>query len=147
MERKPVNDFIDSAMQKVREMIDANTIVGRPIVTDDGVTLIPISHVSFGFAGGGTDFQTKHSGAGKSDPFGGATGAGVKIHPVAMLVLKGGTVRVLNIAPPPGDSLDRIIDMVPDVIDRVENMMNKKKAGSAPVVEAYADVPAEPDAE
>lgn len=132
MERKPVNDFINTAMEKVREMIDANTVIGQPIHTDDGITLIPVSHVSFGFAGGGSDFQTKH-GAGKQDPFGGATGAGVKINPVAMIVIKDGNVRVMNIAPSPGDGLDKLIDMVPDVIDRVENMVAKKnKAVPAP---------------
>jgi len=127
MEKRSVNDFLESTMGKVRELIDANTIVGKPIQAGDDLTLIPISHVSFGFAGGGTDFQTKHGGTGKQDPFGGATGAGVKINPVAMVVIHGSNVRIMNIAPPPGDGIDKVIDMVPDIIDRVETMVNKKK--------------------
>lgn len=130
MEKKPVNDFISTATEKIREMIDANTIIGQPILTDDGITLIPVSRVSVGFAGGGSDFQTKH-GAGKADPFGGATGAGIKIIPEAFVVIKGGNVRILPIMPPPAGTIDRVIDMVPDVVDRVEGMIEKKKAEKA----------------
>ena len=126
MEKRNISDFISTTMEKVREMIDTNTIIGQPIKTEDGITLIPVSKVSFGFAGGGTDFQTKHSAPGKTDPFGGGTGAGVKVDPVAFLVIKNGTVRIMNIAPPASTTADRILDMLPDALDRIEGMIKNK---------------------
>ncbi len=126
MEKRNVSDFISTTMEKVREIIDTNTIIGQPIKTDDGITIIPVSKISFGFAGGGTDFQTKHSAPGKSDPFGGGTGAGVKVDPVAFLIIKNGTVRVMNITPPASTTADRIIEMIPEAIDRIEGMIKSK---------------------
>lgn len=125
MEKRPVSDFISTTMEKVREMIDANTIIGKPIQTSDGLTLIPVSRVSFGFAGGGTDFQTKNAKDSKPDPFGAGTGAGVKIDPVAFLVIKDGYVRIMNIMPPVNSTLDRVIDMIPDAVDKIEGLINK----------------------
>jgi sporulation protein YtfJ len=130
MEKRPVSDFISTTMEKVREMIDTNTVIGQPIKTDDGITLIPVSNVSFGFAGGGSDFQTKHSAAGKQDPFGGGTGAGVKVTPVAFVVIKDGSVRVINIMPPASSALDRLIEMLPDAFDKIEGMVKSKNAGA-----------------
>ena len=126
MERRSASDFVSATMEKVREMIDANTIIGQPIKTDDGITLIPVSKVSFGFAGGGSDFQTKHSAAGKTDPFGGGTGAGVKLDPVAFVVIKNGTVRIMNIAPPASTTADRLLEMLPDAFDKIEGMIKSK---------------------
>lgn len=134
MEKRPISEFVSTTMEKVREMIDTNTVIGQPIKTDDGITLIPVSKVSFGFAGGGTDFQTKYSGNGKQDPFGGGTGAGVKVTPVAFVVIKDGSVRIMNIAPPASSAADRLIEMIPDVIDRVEGMV-KSKSGEKPAAE------------
>ena len=134
MEKRPISEFVSTTMEKVREMIDTNTVICQPIKTDDGITLIPVSKVSFGFAGGGTDFQTKYSGNGKQDPFGGGTGAGVKVTPVAFVVIKDGSVRIMNIAPPASSAADRLIEMIPDVIDRVEGMV-KSKSGEKPVAE------------
>ena len=128
MERRSASDFVSATMEKVREMIDANTIIGQPIKTDDGITLIPVSKVSFGFAGGGSDFQTKHSAAGKTDPFGGGTGAGVKLDPVAFVVIKNGTVRIMNIAPPASTTADRLLEMLPDAFDKIEGMIKSKSA-------------------
>ena len=124
MDKKtPLSDLMRATMEKVHEMVDTNTIVGQPITTPDGVTLIPISKVSFGFGSGGGDYGTK-----PSEKFGGAGAAGVKIDPVSFLVVKDGTVRVLPVAVPPAGPVDRIVDMVPDVIDKVESFINKKKA-------------------
>ena len=124
MEKKtPLNDLMRSTMEKIHEMVDTNTIVGQPITTPDGVTLIPISKVSFGFGSGGADY-------GKVQPkdFGGAAGAGVKIDPVAFLVIREGSARVLPVAMPPMTTLDRVVEMVPDVIEKVEKYFDKKKA-------------------
>ena len=123
MDKKhPLNDMMRSAMEKVHEMVDTNTIVGQPITTPDGVTLIPISKVSFGFGSGGGDY-----GKAPKENFGGGAGAGVKIAPVAFLVIKDGATRVLPVAVPPVSTVDRIVDMAPDVLDRVEKFFDKKK--------------------
>lgn len=120
--KNPLNDLMRSAMEKVREMADTNAIVGQPITTPDGVTLIPISKVSLGFGCGGGDY-------GKVQPrsFGGGSGAGVNIAPVAFLVIKDGITRVLPVAVPPVSTVDRVVEMVPDVLDRVEKFFDKKE--------------------
>ena len=112
-------------MQKIREMIDANTIVGEPIVTPDGMMLIPVSKVTFGFVGGGTDFTKKQDKSG----FGGGTGAGVNVIPVAFLAVKGDNVEMIYISPPtpPSSTIERVIDAMPDMIDKIGDFMNKDK--------------------
>lgn len=123
MEKKsPLSDLMRSTMEKIHEMVDTNTIVGEPINTPDGVTLIPISRVSFGFGSGGGDY-------GKTQPqnFGGGSGAGVRIDPVAFLIIKDGTTRVLPVAVPPITTVDRVVEMVPDIMDKVEKYFDKKK--------------------
>ena len=121
--KSQLNDLMQTAMEKVREMVDTNTIVGQPITTPDGVTLIPISKVSFGFGGAGGDY-------GKTQPkdFGGGSAAGVKIDPVAFLVIRDGITRVLPVAVPPVSTLDRVVEMVPDLMDKVEKYFDKKEA-------------------
>lgn len=123
VKKSQLNDLIQTAMEKVREMVDTNTIVGQPITTPDGVTLIPISKVSFGFGGAGGDY-------GKTQPkdFGGGSAAGVKIDPVAFLVIRDGITRVLPVAVPPVSTLDRVVEMVPDLMDKVEKYFDKKEA-------------------
>jgi len=116
-----LNSMMNTAMEKVREMVDTNTIVGQPITTPDGVTLIPISKVSFGFGGGGGDY-----GKNAKDGFGGGSAAGVKISPVAFLVVKDGGVRVMPVAVPPTSTLDRVVDLVPEIMDKVEKHFDRK---------------------
>lgn len=133
MEKKnPLSDLMRSAMEKVREMADTNAIVGQPITTPDGVTLIPISKVSMGFGCGGGDY-------GKVQPksFGGGSGAGVNIAPVAFLVIKDGITRVMPVAVPAMNTVDRIVEMVPDMFDRVTGLIHdrKKPEEEAPPVE------------
>ena len=120
--KSPLNDLMRSAMEKVREMADTNTIVGQPITTPDGVTLIPISKVRLGFGCGGADY-------GKVQPkgFGGGSGAGVNIDPVAFLVIKDGITRVLPVAVPPVSTVDRVVEMVPGGLDRVEKFFDRKE--------------------
>ena len=119
--KNPLADLMRSTMDKVREMADTNTIVGQPIVTPDGVTLIPISRVSLGIGGGGGDY-----GKAPQSNFGGGAGAGVGIEPVAFLVIKDGFTRVLPVAIPPASTIDRVIEMVPDLLDRAEKFFDKK---------------------
>lgn len=120
--KNPLSDLMHSAMEKVHEMVDTNAIVGQPISTPDGVTLIPISKVSFGFGSGGGDY-----GKTQSRGFGGGAGGGVKIDPVAFLVVKDGQTRVIPVAVPPATAVDRIVEMAPDLMDKVEKYFDKKK--------------------
>ena len=122
LEKKtPLNDMMDTAMGKIREMVDSNSIIGEPITTPDGVTVIPISRVSFGFGTGGGDYGTAKTN------FGGGAGAAVKVDPVAFLIVKDGVTRVMPVAVPAVATVDRVLDLVPQVMDRVENFINKKK--------------------
>ena len=114
---------METAMKKMKELIGANTIVGEPISTGDGMTLIPVSKVSFGFVGGGSDIPQKQDKSG----FGGGTGAGVQITPVAFIIVKGEDVEMLYITPPAMSSVDRIIETVPEVIDKITEYMSKDK--------------------
>jgi len=124
MEKRPINELMETTMQKVREMIDANTIIGEPVTTADGITLIPVTKVSFGLIGGGSDIPKK------TDPlnaFGGGIGAGVKIEPVAFIVAQDDSVRMLHIAPPAASTIDRIVETVPEVIDKITDFFGKDK--------------------
>lgn len=123
----PINDLMATTMQKIREMVDVNTIVGQPITTPEGITLIPVSKLSFGFASGGSDYISKNHKPGDTNTFGGGSGAGVNISPVAFLIVKGDSVRLLPVDPPAATTVDRVIEMVPDVVDKVTDFLEKKK--------------------
>ena len=121
--KQPVSELMRSTIDKIHELVDTNAIVGQPITTPDGVTLIPISRVNFAFGSGGGDY-------GKVQPkgFGGGGGAGGKIDPVAFLIIKDGVTRVLPVAAPPASTMDRIVEMVPDLMDKAEKYFDKKQA-------------------
>jgi len=123
----PINDLMSTTMQKIREMVDANTIVGDPISAGDGVTLIPVSKLSFGFASGGSDFTAKNQKPDASNAFGGGSGAGVSISPIAFLVVKGDTVKLLPVGMPAGSTIDRVVEMVPDLVDKVTGFIEKQQ--------------------
>lgn len=126
-EKHQIGEIMGVTMEKIKEMIDVNTIVGEPIRTPDGITIIPVSKVSMGFASGGSDFVSKHqNGAGKN-PFGGGGGAGVNIAPVAFLVVNKDHVRLLPVAAPPAGVADKVVDMVPEIVDKVTGLFDKKK--------------------
>lgn len=120
----PINDLMETTMAKIREMVATNTVVGQPIVTEDGVTLIPVSKLSFGFASGGSDFGSKNQQAAKN--FGGGAGAGVNVVPVAFLVVKDGNVKIISVAPPAASTAGRVVEMVPDMFDKVTAYLDKK---------------------
>lgn len=124
----PIVDLMSTTMQKIRDVVDANTIVGQPISTPEGITLIPVSKLSFGFASGGSDYVSKNNKAGESNPFGGGSGASVKISPVAFLIIKGDSVRVMSIDANGMSSLDRLINTVPEMFDKVTDFLEKQKA-------------------
>ena len=123
----PIGEVMSTTLQKLREMIDVNTIVGTPIHTPDGLTLIPISQLSLGFASGGSEFGKTPKVEGKNN-FGGGSGAGVKIEPVAFLVVRGDNVRLLPVCGAPMTTIDRVVDMVPDVVDKVTTFIDQRKA-------------------
>ncbi len=123
----PINDLMGTTMQKIREMVDANTIIGVPIHAE-GVTLIPVSRLSFGFASGGSDFTTKNQKPDAANAFGGGSGAGINVIPVAFLVVKGDSVRLLPVAPPPNTTVDRIIEMVPGLLEKLNDFIDSRKA-------------------
>ena len=128
MEEKkhPITDLMGTTMQKIREMVDVNTIIGQPIQAE-GMTLIPISKLSFGFASGGSDFATKNQKPDADNAFGGGSGAGVNISPVAFLIVKGDSVKVLPVDPPAGNTVDRVVEMVPELVDKVTGYLDSKK--------------------
>ena len=123
----PISELMATTMQKIREMVDVNTIIGTPIRTDDGVTLIPVSKLSFGFASGGSDFATKNQKPESDNSFGGGSGAGVNISPVAFLIVKGESVKLLPVAQPAGNTVDRVVELVPEMFDKVTGYMEKNK--------------------
>ena len=123
--KHPIGDLMDTTMAKIREMVDVNTIIGQPIQAE-GMTLIPISKLSFGFASGGSDFTGKNQKADADNSFGGGSGAGVKISPVAFLIVRGDSVKLLPVEPP-HNTVDRVVDMVPEVVDKVTGFIEKQK--------------------
>lgn len=132
-ENHPIEGLMLTAMSSIRDMVDVNTIIGEPIESVDGMTIIPISKVSFGFAAGGSEFTgetvDEYSRKEKEElvqyrlPFGGGAGAGASINPVAFLVVQNGTARLLPIEH--NSCVDRLLDYVPDLMEKVNQMFNK----------------------
>ena len=121
MAEKPVQEIMAASLEKIRDLVDSNTVIGSPIHTQDGATILPISKISFGFVSGGTDFATKT----QQDLFGGAASAGGSVTPVGVLVIKEGSVKLMQLAEG-GATVDRLINMMPEVIDRIEGFVAKK---------------------
>ena len=121
-------NMLDNTIAKIREMVDANSVIGEPITTSDGVTVIPVSKISVGLAGGGSDFVSKNLNH-HENPFGGGVGAGVKVSPVAFLVIKEGSVRMIPVATPANTTVDRIVEMVPETLDKIVDFIDSHKKG------------------
>ena len=122
MAANPINELTDNSMKNLRALVDSNTVIGNPVTTPDGTTILPVSKVSFGFGTGGSDLP-----ATQKELFGGGAGGGVSITPIAFLVVKDGMTRVLPVAVPPVSTVDRIVEMTPDLMDKVEKYFDKKK--------------------
>ncbi|MBQ9167675.1 MAG: GerW family sporulation protein [Oscillospiraceae bacterium] len=118
-------NMLENTISKIRDMVDVNSVIGDPITTPDGVTIIPVSKVSVGFGGGGSDFVSKNPNK-QDNPFGGGAGAGVKVTPIAFLIVKDGNVRMLPVAAPANTTADRIVDLVPDFLDKVSNFIDSR---------------------
>ena len=134
MSEHPIEGLMITAMNSIQDMIDVNTIIGEPIETNNNVIIIPISKVSFGFAAGGSEFkgETINEYSRKDEeeqvqyrlPFGGGSGAGVNINPVAFLVVQANNVKLLPVSH--SSAIDKLLDYVPDTIDKVNNLVNKQ---------------------
>ena len=116
-------NMLQDTISKIREMVDVNNVIGEPI-TVDGVTIIPVSKVSVSFGGGGSDFS-KAPASGEL-PFGGGVGGGVKVNPICFLIVQGGNVRMMPVAAPASTTADRIVEMVPDTLDKIAAFIDSK---------------------
>ena len=114
-------NMLQDTISKIREMMSVNDVVGEPIVVGD-VTIIPISKVSVGFGGGGAD----NAKAANKDAFGGGMGGGVKVQPICFLVVKDGNVRMMPVPIPANSTADRILEMVPDTLDKISAFIDSK---------------------
>ena len=123
---KNVSEVLGASMAKVREMVDANTVIGEPIQAAEGVTLIPVSKISFALASGGSDMVAKA--ANLSGSFAGGTGCGVKITPVALITIQGERVRVLPIDEPASTAAERVIEQLPGLVDKISELISAKKS-------------------
>ena len=133
MSEHPIEGLMTTAMNSIQDMIDVNTIVGEPIETSNNIVIIPISKVSFGFAAGGSEFKgetiDEYTKKDKQEeiqyrlPFGGGSGAGVTINPIAFLVIQSNSVKLMPVNHT--SSLDKLLDYIPDLIEKTNNMMNK----------------------
>ena len=125
-----VPNMLENTIAKIREMVDVNSVIGQPITTPDGVTIIPVSKVSVGFGGGGSDFVSKNVNH-QDNPFGGGAGGGVKVTPIAFLIVKDGNVRMLPVATPANTTADRIVEMVPDTLDKIAAFLDSRTPKAA----------------
>ncbi|MCM3717944.1 GerW family sporulation protein [Fictibacillus phosphorivorans] len=143
MSEHPIQGLMKTAMENLKEMIDVNTIIGDPVETPDGSVILTVSKVGFGFAAGGSEFGNKQeskqssqgSQQGSSDgakemPFGGGSGGGVSITPIAFLVVSNTGIKTIHL-----DNsthlYERILDLAPGVIDKLQHLMNKNKQQSS----------------
>lgn len=135
-----VKDLVSSAIGKIHELSDADTVIGNPIKVDGGITIIPVSKVSYGFAAGGSDLPSKS----EKEVFGGGSGGGVTINPLAFIVVSGEDVKLLELGS--GNSpANAIVSAVPDLITKIQSMFTKKKDKDSDAPISVEDIP-EPSA-
>lgn len=123
MKEQSAAGILGTTIDKIKDMVDSRTIIGDPIDAGNGIKVIPVSKVTYGFASGGTDFPTKSS----KDLFGGGGGAGVTLTPVAFLVINNGNVSVKYISEGPDASVERVVGMIPDLVDKLTEVVDKLK--------------------
>lgn len=127
MSEHPINSLMNETMEKIKQLVDAETIIGKPIQTGD-TTIIPISRVTFGFASGGSEFNSKHARENAPVCFGGGGGAGVTVSPVAFLVVDKSGTRILPINAQASTTADRLVELIPDAVSKVTNFVAGRKA-------------------
>lgn len=136
MAEHPINGLMGVTMDKIRELVNSDTIIGEPVSLPGGTTILPVSKVTFGVATGGSDFAAKQS----KELFGGGSGAGVTVAPVAFLVVKDGNVRTIQLADP-NNSLERAITMLPELVDKLAALLKKEKPEAQAPAEDGPDAP------
>ena len=124
MSDRPIEGLMGTTLEKIRQMVDVNTVVGNPITAPNGTTVIPVSKVMYGFASGGSEFNSKHPE--KQNLFGGGSGAGVTITPIAFIAITNDDVKLLKVENFK-DSQDRAVGMVPEIIDKIVSLFKKDK--------------------
>ena len=138
MAEHPINGLMETAMQSIKDMVDVNTIIGEAVESKDGTVIIPISKVSFGFGAGGSDFGKKDAETTSSGNFGGGSGGGATIEPVAFMVVGNEQIKLMpvekNTSP-----VEEIIDSVPTLVDKVIKVFKKKKDKPEKTEEKAAD--------
>lgn len=122
MKEQSASGILGTSIEKIKDLVDVSTIIGEPIKISDSIQIIPVSKVTYGFASGGTDFPSKNN----QELFGGGGGAGITITPVAFLVVNNGNVSVKYINAAEG-SVERVIGMVPDLVDKATDVINQLK--------------------
>ena len=133
MSEHPIEGLMETAMNSIKDMIDVNTIIGEPIETSNGMVIIPISKVSFGFAAGGSEFKgetvDEYKKKDKEEevqyrlPFGGGSGAGISINPVAFVIVQKDSIKVLPIEH--NSAIEKLMDYVPDLMEKADSIMDK----------------------
>ena len=119
-------NMLESTIAKIREMVDVNSVIGDPITTPDGTTIIPVSKVSVGFGGGGSDYVSRNVNKLDNHPFGGGAGGGIKVTPIAFLIVKEGSVRMLPVAAPANTTTDRLVEQIPDTLDKIVSFIDSR---------------------
>ena len=128
----PISEVLETTMERIRQMVDTSTVIGDPIVVGE-ITLIPVTKVSIGLGSGGSDYVGKNASASGQNCFGGGAGAGVNINPVGFLIVKGDNVRMLPVVDAPNSALDRAVQMIPELVDKVTEIIKEQQAKKAPV--------------
>lgn len=135
MKEQSAAGILGTTIDKIKDMVDSRTIIGEPIDAGEGIKVIPVSKVTYGFASGGTDFPTKSS----KDLFGGGGGAGVTLTPVAFLVINNGNVSVKYISEGPDASVERVVGMIPDLVDKLTEVVDKLKGKKSDTPEVVVE--------
>ncbi|MBE6788764.1 MAG: sporulation protein YtfJ [Ruminococcaceae bacterium] len=122
MSEHPISQLMETTIQKVKELANSETVIGKPIEIGENTVIIPVSKLSLGFASGGSDFPSKNP----KDLFGGGGGAGITVTPKAFLVVENGNVRLLQLAKD-GETVDRLVNMIPDAVNQISSLIKKDK--------------------
>ncbi len=123
--KQPLESLMGVTIEKIKQMVDVNTVIGAPVAAPDGTVIVPVSKVSYGFASGGSSFVAKS--APNKDLFGGGTGAGVSINPIAFIVISKGNAKVLSIDTPNSTVAEKALALAPDLVDKITAIFNKEE--------------------
>lgn len=121
--KQPLEGLMGTTMDKIKQLVDVNTVIGTPVTSPDGTVIIPVSKVSYGFASGGSSFAAKS--APEKDLFGGGAGAGVSINPIAFIVIANGDAKVISIDTPNSTAAEKALAMAPDLVDKITSLFKK----------------------